>query len=174
MKKFLPVLLILLSLLSLNCGYTTSSALPGNFRTIYVADFKNKIDFTTERKRDIYFPLLEVSVRDAVVDRFMFDGNLRIAREGEADLVMTGELIDYNRGALRYTDDDEVEEYRIQIIVDIVLNDTAQDEVVWRQRIIGEATYFVTGALATTETGAVDDAKVDLARRVVERTIENW
>jgi hypothetical protein len=45
----------------------------------------------------------------------------------------------------------------------------------WKyDRFIGEATYFVTGAQATSEESAVEEATTDLARRIVERTVENW
>ncbi len=38
----------------------------------------------------------------------------------------------------------------------------------------GEATYFTVGAQAKSESAALEDALTDLARRVVERVIENW
>jgi len=83
-------------------------------------------------------------------------------------------LVNYTKGILRYTDEDEAEEYRVQIFMHLTLKDIAQDTVLWSQRIVGESTYFVRGALASSESAAVDAAMVDLARRVVERTVENW
>jgi hypothetical protein len=176
MKKILSLTLLILTMtLSLSCGYSTKSALPARFRTVYIEDFKNKISFTTEQARNIYIPLLEVTVRDAVVDRFLFDGNLRIAKPETADLVLKGELVQYQRDALRYTDDDDVEEYRVQIIVNLILLDTKLGEPLWTENGFGgEATYFVSGPLAGTEENAVQEATVDLAKRIVERAIENW
>ncbi len=157
------------------CGYSTSSLLPSHIRTVHVKNFRNKIDYGTQRKRDLYVSLLEVMITNAVIDRFLFDGNLKIVDEEKADVVLTGELLDYDKDALRYTDDEDVLEYRINIVVSLTLRDVAKEKVLWREtHFVGDTTYFVTGAQAVSETAAVNDAVDDLAKRVVERTIENW
>lgn len=157
------------------CGYTTKSTLPANIKTIRIEPFKNNIDFTAEGARNIYLPLLEVKARNEVVKRFLYDGNLKVVDTPNADLVLNGELIQYHRGGLRYTDNDDVQEYRVQVIVSFELTNAHHEEVSWSEPgFTGESTYFVTGALATTEESAVSEAILDLARRIVERTIENW
>ena len=157
------------------CGYTTQSALPAHLKTIYVEPFVNSIDHTADGNRQVYFPLLEVKVRNAIIDRFLFDGNLRVMEKDDADLVLSGELVRYERYALRYTDNDDVQEYRVHVIVKLVMKDRRHNEVLWEEPgFAGEATYFVSGPLATTESAALEEATVDLARRIVERTIENW
>ena len=158
------------------CGYTTKSTLPSNIKTIHVETFKNNIDFAAEGRRNLYLPLLEIKVRNAVINRFLFDGNLKIAEADKADLVLKGQLLSYDRSALRYTDNDDVQEYRIHITVFLEMwsahNVVAAD---WTESsFVGEATYFVTGASARSEEAAVEDALTDLARRIVERTVEDW
>jgi len=167
--------LVLSAIFIAGCGYTTSSTLTANIKTIRIEPFKNSIDFTAEGARNIYLPLLEVKARNEVVKRFLYDGNLKVVDTPDADLVLKGELKQYNRGGLRYTDDDDVQEYRVQVIVSFELTNTHNEEFSWSEPgFVGEATYFVTGALATTEESAVDAAILDLARRIVERTIEDW
>ncbi len=177
MKRFSIIIGIILYLGS-GCGYSARSALPGGAKSIHVDNIKNSIDYTSDqadRARNIYLPLLEVKIRNAIVDRFLFDGNLRIQEADIANLFLKGELVNYQRIALRYTDNNDVEEYRVQIIVNLVLSDQKQDEVIWEEKgFTGEATYFVSGPSARSETAAVEEATVDLARRIVERTIENW
>jgi len=177
-KNILVILCVMVSMSSLaGCGYTTASALPERLKTIYVEPFKNKINYTSVTgRRNVYFPLLEVKVKDAVIDRFLFDGNLRpVDNPDSADLILKGALVEYQRNSLRYTDNDDVQEYRVQIVMKLELRDVQEDTVMWSYgRFIGEATYFVTGSQATTEDAAVEDAKVDLAKRIVERTIEDW
>ena len=166
---------LLLSCICFGCGYTTRTTLPGNFKTIYIADFANEIIFTTERVRNVYFPLLEINVRNNIVDRFMFDGYLRVVDKDDADLVLKGTLKGYQRDALRYTDNDDVEEYRVRIIIALELFDVENQEVAWSESgFVGEATYFLTGSQVTTEESAVNNAIIDLAKRVVERTVEDW
>ena len=160
---------------SLSCGYSAKALLPPNLRTIYVEPFKNNINYTTEQTRNIYFPLLEVNVRNAIINRFLFDGNLRIKDPDTASLILKGELTSYERNALRIADNEDVEEYRVRVVVKMVLWDTAKQTVFWEEpSFAGESTYFVSGPQAKTETDAVEAAITDLARRVVNRTIEDW
>ncbi len=157
------------------CGYSTRSVMTNGFKTIYVAPFKNQIVYGSENEKNIYLPLMEIKVSKAIIDRYLFDGNLKIATENAADAILTGELIDYKRESLRYDDNNDVLEYRIRVSVSMRLRDVANDKISWEEnRFSGEATYFVSGALAISEDTAVDNAVKDLARRVVERTIENW
>lgn len=167
--------LVLCCLPHLHCGYTTRGGLIGGWRTIHVEGFENKIDFTNDTGRNVYLPLLEIKVRNAIINRFMFDGNLKIAAPERADLLLKGKLLKYERDVLRETDNDDAQEYRVRITVALELLDQKKNETVWQESsFAGEATYFVTGAQAKSEESAVEDAMTDLARRVVERTVENW
>jgi len=158
-----------------SCGYTTKSTLPPSIKTIHVETFPNNIDFAAEGRRNLYLPLLEIKVRNAVINRFLFDGNLKIADADKADLVLKGQLLSYDRTALRYTDNDDVLEYRIHITVSLEMWNARKGETDWTESgFVGEATYFVTGASARSEEAAVEDAITDLARRIVERTVEAW
>ena len=64
-KLYFFVLLMLSCCFATSCGYTTSSALSSDLKTIHVENFKNSIRFGTESRRNIYFPLLEVDARNA-------------------------------------------------------------------------------------------------------------
>jgi len=161
------------------CGYSTGSLLPSHLKTIYVDNFKNKIDIgkevTESTRYMLYRPGLENDVTDAVADRFVFDGNLKIAAEEDADLMLRGDLVNYRQEALRYDSNDNIEEYRIKITVDMELTDVASDKPMWREvGFTGESTYMTTGQFATSEDIAREEAIKDLARRIVERTVEGW
>lgn len=171
-------LVLFLALLS-GCGYTTRSLLPSNFKSIYIDNFVNEIKIaaeqTDERMYRGYRPGLERDITKAVIDRFLFDGNLNISNDRDADLVLRGALMDYKRDALRYDANNNVEEYRILLIVNIELKDVRADKLVWEEKgFAGETTYRTTGTLAKSESTAVSDAAKDLARRIVERTVEGW
>ncbi len=161
------------------CGYTTHVALPGNLRTVYVKPFANKIDITaevTDRSRfKIYRPLLESDVSNAIIAAFQSDGNLRVATPQRADAVLTGELVDFRRDALRFDTSNNVEEYRLSVVVNAELRNARTGTVIWHEdNFIGDTTFFITGALAEVEPPALDRAVKDLARRIVERTVEGW
>ena len=159
------------------CGYTTHSLIVKDYQTIYVSHFVNKIDITSDtsvaRRYKTYYPLLENDITRQVIDRFILDGNLRLAKEEDADLVLYGELVDYRRDALRYTgeDDKEVEEYRISLVVNLRLYDNSRQALLWEiNNLVGDTTYFTQ----ESESSAINKAVNDLARRVVDRVIDIW
>ncbi len=175
MKRYSCLILLVLSFIAISCGYTSRSTLPSSLRTIHVEPFKNNVLYDQEGGRNVYLPLLEQKVRNEVINRFLFDGALKIANIDKADLILKGELKNYERVALRYTDNDDVEEYRVTITVSLELWDRKKQELVWSESSFsGEATFFVVGAQAKSEDAAVQDAMVDLGRRIVERTVEDW
>ena len=172
MKKFS---LLLITLLIAGCGYSTKSVLPENHRTIFVPPFENKIDFVNADDRKLYVAGLESRTREAVVDRYLFDGNLRVGEQDTADLVLKGQLINFQREELRLQTNETVKEYRIRVTAAFTLWDTAEKKAVWEEpAFAGEATYYTTGPLAKSESQAIDEAIKDLAVRIVGRTIENW
>ena len=178
--KYLFLFLILVSCISLyGCGYTTR-AYVGPYKSIYTAPFRNKIDISNYRSEGsdykTYYPLLESTITQAIVNRFIFDGSLKSYKEENADLILKGELISYQRGALKYADNNEdVDEYRVTLIVNISLYRTSDGELIWQKDgFAGDSSYFTTGSYAKSEKAALDDAISDLARRVVEAVVEAW
>lgn len=167
------------SLILYGCGYTTRSMIKGEFKTIYITPFANKINITDEtsvaNKYKIYRPHLETELTQAVINKFVFDGNLKVSEKDSADLILKTELVELRKDPLRYTENNEVEEYRINIVVNVSLWDRLKDKMVWQELgFTGDITYFITGQQAISEEAAVTAGVKDLARRIVERTVEQW
>ncbi|MFC1658790.1 LPS assembly lipoprotein LptE [Candidatus Omnitrophota bacterium] len=167
-----------LSFLAFGCGYTTRSLITEDYQTIYVRPFVNKINITGEtsvaRRYQTYYPLLENDITRKVIDQFILDGNLRLAEEANADLILEGELVNYRRDALRYTgaDEEEIEEYRISLVVTLRLYDASAQTVLWQvKNFTGDTTYFTANK---SESQSINEAVSDLARRVVDRVIDIW
>jgi outer membrane lipopolysaccharide assembly protein LptE/RlpB len=175
----------LLATLLTGCGYTTRSMLYGKFNTIYVTPFLNKVDITQEsfsaNKYRIYRPMLETDITKKVINRYLFDGNLKPAKQAEADLVLKGELVEYRKDPLSYTNDTEdITEYRINIYVNLSLWDAKENKLLWQENNFnGNYAYFTAentnnASVKVPEATAVNNAIEDLARRIVERTVEQW
>jgi len=178
MRKNMLVI-ILASCLFCGCGYTARSVLPANERTIYVENFINKITVTKEVSDNrIYYPYkpgMEVDITRMVIDWFIFDGNYQIKSDKNAYFILKGQLVNYRREPLRYDADNTVLEYRLSVVVDIELYRRENGDLVWRENnFAGESTYRTTGESRQTESAALRAATEDLARRMVERTVENW
>ncbi len=165
--------------LSAGCGYTTRPGLASNLKTVYIKPFTNRIDvtrLTTGHERfPIYRHRLEVDITNAVIDRFQFTGLLRPAGADRADAHLEGELVDFRRDALRYNASQQVEEWRLNLVVNLRFIDQSTQTLLWEESgFTGDTTYFALGANAQSESQALDRAVTDLARRIVERTVENW
>jgi len=177
--RFTLIALMFLSGTLTGCGYSATRLLPAHYRTIYIEPFKNQIPITDEISEHAGYrtnlPQLDEKVTQGVIDRFLFDGNLRITTKPEqADLLLTGEITDFYRQDVRRLDDNTAEEYRLNLAASITLRDREKAVVFTEPRLIGDATYFVSGALAKPESTAVDELVTDFSRRIVERVIENW
>ena len=176
--KFAVMLLAVLFFIS-GCGYTTRSLLPSQFKTIYVDNFVNKINVTAEssdaRAFRGYRPGMEIEVTRAIRDKYVFDGNLKVTDNDNADLILKGEFVDFRNESLRYDRSNNIEEYRVRMVVNMELVDAKTGKTRWKESsFAGESLYNTTGSLQKTETDAINDAESDLGRRVVERTVEEW
>ena len=145
---------------------------------MYVQPFTNKIDITAEptnaNRYKLYRPRMESDLTNKLIDRFQFEGGLRPAGPDKADSMIVGELAEFRREPLRFDRGGNPEEFRLSIVVNAEFRDLRKHVVPWREQIIGDTTFFERGALATSEATALDRAIDDVARRIVERTIEDW
>lgn len=178
LRKFAAVLFAALFFIT-GCGYTTKSLLPSNLKTIYVDNLVNKIRVTDEssdaRMYRGYRPGMELEATRTIRDKYLSDGNLKIADPETADLILTGSLVDFRNEALRYDRNNDIEEYRVRLVVNLEMKNAKDGKVRWTENnFAGESLYRTTGTLAKSETTAIKEAADDLARRVVERTIEEW
>jgi hypothetical protein len=186
MKKICLALAALVTLVSVSaagCGYSTRSLSYSKSTKIFIKPFENQVDLninsdlSDKNPYRIYRPGMEVNVTNAVINRFMVDGYLKVvSKEDQADLILSGALINYDKQPLRYDQRSEnVEEYRANIIVNISLEDVVNSKKAWTENgFVGYKEYALTGPKAKSEESAINDAVEDLATRIVERTVEDW
>ena len=118
---------------------------------------------------------MESDITRKVIDRFIFDGNYQVKDAANSHFLLKGELVNFTREPLRYDANENVTEYRVHVAVNMELYDLEEDKVVWREKnFAGEKSYRTTGQYAKSESVTVGEAIDDLARRIVERTVENW
>ena len=179
MRNIFFVLLISIIFSTSGCAYTTTSLLPDELNSIHVENFVNMVnpagEISNRRMAYLYQPGLENSITRAVIDEFIFDRYLEIQTKSESALLMTGELVDLKQYSLSYDDDDNVEEYRMEVFVNIKLYNQITGKLMWAEnRFMGQTDYPVSGPNAITESKALKNAVKDLSNRIVERTVEAW
>jgi len=161
------------------CGYVTHSIVTDKYKTIYVTPFVNKTDITNESYTGgyyhVYRPHLESDVTTAVVNKFLFDGNFKPVRMEDADLILKGAVTNFRKDPLRYDDNNNVIEYRVTIVINMSMWDRKENKLLWEENGFGGDTdYYTTGLTEVSEATAANAALTDLARRVVERAVEQW
>jgi len=161
------------------CGYTNKSLIVPGSDKIFVETFKNKIDITKEpstgHKYNVYKPFLETKATDAVINKIIYDGNFKVVDKNSADLILQGEVVNFLRQPLRYSDANDILEYRLNIMVNFALKDARTGKIIMGQKnLTADTSYFLTGSSAKTEDSAVDTLLSDLARRVVSRIVNRW
>ncbi|MDD3089916.1 MAG: LptE family protein [Candidatus Omnitrophica bacterium] len=173
------VLLVCTMIFSSGCGYTSASLLPPELDSIHVKNVKNAINPTQEisdkRMSVTYRPGMDVQITRAVIDGFIYDRRLDIKSESKARMVLESSLTDFRLYPLSYNRGGSVEEFRVEIVINMKLIDKADDKVLWEENgFMGQSDYKLSGPNAMTEAQAIQKAVDDLAQRVVERTVENW
>ena len=151
-------------------GYSHRFALPPEAegaRTIAIELFKNKTLYP-----DVEFEFASALQRDVCAKT-----PLAIASRGDADLVVTGSIDDYDRVVLREFESDDVARYSIVLSVSYTLTRLPSHGA--RERVVssGEglsrsAEYEVLSN--QTESDARAEAVRKIARKVVSHMFETW
>lgn len=151
--------------MSSGCGYTLKSTAPYGLKTIYVETFKN----------ETFEPALEIDLTNTVIHRFIFDGTLQVTGPEKADAVLKGSLVEFSREPLRFTSAEEISEYRLILKTRISLWDNRTQKLLWEEKqFVGDTGFSTTGPFEKSEEKARNEAMAELARRIVDRTVEEW
>lgn len=161
------------------CGYTSKTHIEDRIKSVHVQKIPNRInitgDVTNQTRFKVYRPGLEVELRNALIERFVFDGHLKVSPFNKADSILTAELIDFRRDPLRYNADESIQEFRVSVTASLRFLDSVTEEEIWGvSSLSGDSTYLLAGRLAKTEDEAVAEALEDLARHAVEAILEVW
>lgn len=157
-------------LLFFGCGYHlvgTGNTLPPRIKTISIPVFKN-----TSSQPEIHRELTS-----AILQSFISDGRLRIAKKEAADLTMDGTLSYYNKRAVSFNSQDLVSDYIIEIEIEIEVIDQATGKVFLKEKLKNQWDYKSTSDIANTETArlqALDMAYTDTGNRLVSLIVDQF
>lgn len=158
------------------CGYSTKGFVYKENK-IMIKPVINRIDITSESRRGVNYTvspiLLEKRLTNVIVNKFNVFGYLKVVSAEEEALVLSCEIKEYQKEALRYTDSKDVQEQRIRLVVEMKLADSCA-EVIKEKQVIGETSYYLSGAHQKTEESAQTELIDDTARRILEAVVEEW
>ncbi len=176
MKKFIrafqSLFLCAMVFMTASCGYTNKMKLPHDIQSIYVETALNKISI---EQMYSYQPGMEMDITNAVIRRFQTDGNLKVAKADQADAVLSIDLKAYEQEGVRFNPLENVAEYRLFIDLGLTLKHRETGEVLWAEpNFSGNKEYFVTQVRPMGQRAATEQAVEDVAKKVVDRVVEDW
>jgi hypothetical protein len=155
-------------LLAIGCaGYRLGPTLRADYKSIAVPMFANKT----------LKPQLEAQISNGIIKRLQSDGSLRIDSREKADVILTGEIIRYNRLALRSLRNETgtPREYRISLDARVEVRERATGKTVVPASVVtGYADTFIGTDLQSAEDQALPLVADDLARQVTTLLVEKW
>jgi hypothetical protein len=150
--------------LSLACGYKAGSLLPGHIKKIYIPTFENE---TTRYG-------IEQDLTARVTEAFTNDNRLSVVSEGEADAMLRGVIVGYQKGALTFDRAQTVDEFKIELTVSVELEDLRDGKVLWKEEELRAWESYTAGEDEGGEEEALEAAILTLAGDMVSRTLEGW
>lgn len=164
--KLTTVVLFLMALASAGCGvYSTSSGRVDEARSRVAVPYLDNI--TAQ-------PGLGVELTDLIIKAIQDDNTLKVVGEESANGIIEGRVTRYNRRQVSTTSSLRVDEYQVQIAVELtfVLRETG--ETLFERRVFtGVGNYFLDDD-ETTETTARDLAAKEIVRNILGLIVEDW
>ncbi len=146
---------LLLPLLVLSCGYSTSSLLPEGVHRLAVDVFDN----------DTFYREIEFTLTREVASELRQRSDVLLTRRETADTVLTGRILKVIRPTLVETDRDLVSEQAVVVTAEVTLWNTRTGKARMRFTLANRAEYVVERG-ETLET-AFAEALRDLAEDIV-------
>jgi len=162
MKKHFVLLLSLIFIVNSGCGvYTFNPRGKSDISNISIEPFANE---TNE------FGLAD-RLTELVIDAFITDGTLKIVPVDNSEAYLVGILTGYQRLPYKFDENDQVEEYKILIDVEITLKNTSDDSEKWKERLTFEGIY---DADEETEDDGQERASERLVEVVINKMTKSW
>ena len=128
-RKQMQLLVLLAVAVVAGCGYHAANSV-GNGplaggRSVAIPVFLNKS----------YRPSLELSLTESAVREFALRSGGRVAAVDDADLILNATIVSYTVNPVAYSGQDQIREYRLDIVIEASLQDRASRRVVWAGKL---------------------------------------
>lgn len=113
-----------------------------------------------------YESMVETYMVNSLVNEFSRSKRLKVVGEKDADLVISGAVLNVSTNSISYGGDDRAYEYRLKMEIEVEARDVRQDVVVWRNSSMTEVEEYHT-------SGAPNDVQIQkrLAMQKVSRVL---
>ena len=165
----LLALLLSLPLLTGCAGYRLGSTtgFEAGSRSLEVRPFLN----------DTLEPRLSDAVTHQLRKQLQQDGTYRLDTKGEADVVVSGSIVDYDRSGLSFQPRDVItpREFRIVLTAAVTARERGTGKVLLSRRVSGHTNVRIGNDLVSAERQAVPLLAEDLARNITSVLVDgDW
>lgn len=146
--------------------YGFSSAVQTHIKTIAIPILANEtLEFGVGQE-----------LTDALISEFTDNNALSVVGEEEADSVLRGTVVVYERPVISYDAAGNPGEYKVRVVAALAYEDLTAQETVWEEEVEGWAVYSESGQGGdlTTEEDARAEALKKLAEDVLSKTVQSW
>ncbi len=170
MKNYLVTGALAMLIWGAGCvGYVAgpTNGLPAGSRSVRVEFFENE---TLE-------PRLVVAVNRALKRNLQQDGTYTLETQEAADLVVSGQLVEFLRNGISYTPGDSlvVQDYTMQLTARIKVADRTTGQVVYEGDVTGKTIVRVGDDLASAQRQAISLIAENLARQATSFVVDgHW
>jgi len=148
-------------LLLAGCIYTLNPRGSSTVNSVAVERFQND---TPE------FGLAD-QMTDAIINAFIADGTIKVLPIDRSETILTGTLTRYDRRPYEYDETDQVKSYVVEMDFDITLMNTANDSLLWSERMNQRGAYNLD---TETEEIGRQRALEFLVQAIIDRTTKSW
>ena len=164
-----PAALILLLALSGCAGYRLgpTTGIAARYRTLCVMPFANE---TLE-------PRLPEAVQSALLHTLQQEGTYRVTRRDEADVVVTGRIVEYERGGIAYDPNDvrTITDFRVVLRAEVTATETATGRRLLEETVAGRTTVRLGADQPSAERQALPLVAENLSRNITSRLVDgDW
>lgn len=152
---------ILFILLSMSCSYGFRGSLPEHIKSVKVIPFRSRVSQYG----------LEQDLTSRVIEMIVKDGRLAVAVENQ-DSEIEGSVAAYSKTPYSYTSAEVVEEYKLEIRVEISFTDIlSETDIIGNESV---TTWLVYDPDIESEIEARDRLMENSAEDIVRRCLSGW
>ena len=144
----------------IGCTYSFNPSLYSHIKSIAIPVFQNET---------IRYGLTEPLTK-ALIEAFTEDGTLRVTSEKEADSVLEGRIVGYEKTPFIYDEYETVSSFKVTMRIEVAFIDRVRDGVFWRREFEDWGDYPADGQ----EEEGIEEATEKLKNRLVREIIEGW
>jgi sulfur relay (sulfurtransferase) DsrF/TusC family protein len=114
---------------------------------------------------------LEDLMTEAVIDAFIAEGSMKIVSSDVAEAILEANLIRYERLVQEYDQQDQVNQYKVQVELQVTLKDAVDQSDIWSISLTLDGIY---DADTETEEDGQRDVGEQLVEAVLNKTTKSW